>query len=134
MKNREIENEIYVTTNKTYSSTIEDIRMKKGQEIINSIKEKRSSSSLVADPNWLSFPTPMNNGKVIFDKFCEALDDDNKVIANFIKIVKSNPKNAHQKVLREQKIRDALEENEISYLVAERILEEVEAEQINTMS
>lgn len=35
----------------TYPSTNEDIRLKKGHGIVNSIKENESTSSLVTDPN-----------------------------------------------------------------------------------
>lgn len=119
--------------------------MEKGKGIANSIKENGSSSSLVPDSNWKSFPTPMKHEKGRSYKFLEVLDDDNKVMVDFMKTIKSNSKNSHQfttlirndkevkviythpyyeEAVRGHRIMDVVEGKEISYQVAERILEE----------
>lgn len=46
------------TTTMTYTSTNESIRLVKRHDIINFIREKGSTSSLVSESNWVSFPTP----------------------------------------------------------------------------
>lgn len=65
-------------TTETYSSTNEEIRMEKGQDIAIPIKEKGSSSSLVPDSYGLSFPTLKTNEKWRFDIFYKALDDEKR--------------------------------------------------------